>query len=96
MKKIIYGETKEDGSRSFHIVTRGGVCYGRLYDGEWAYVHYNAHQSGIDYMTDMPKKTLLDLVRPCSWQDELGHLREPLLLLVAEGARRDAKVPGSR
>lgn len=56
VKKIIYGETKEDGSRSFHIVTRGGVCYGRLYDGEWAYVHYNAHQSGIDYMTDMPKR----------------------------------------
>lgn len=63
VKKIIYGETNEDGSHSFHIVTRGGACYGRLYDGEWAYVHYNAHQSGTDYMTDVPKKTLLDLVR---------------------------------
>lgn len=62
MKKIIYGEMKED-SRSFHIVTRGGACYGRLYDDEWAYVHYKAHQSGTDYMTDVPKKTLLDLVR---------------------------------
>ena len=89
MKKIIYGETKED-SRSFHIVTRGGACYGRLYDDEWAYVHYKAHQSGTDYMTDVPKKTLLDLVRG----DELGHLREPLRLLVAEGTRRDTEVPG--
>lgn len=64
MKKIIYGTAKEDdGSRSFHIVTRGGACYGRLYEDEWAYVHYKAHQSGTDYMTDVPKKTLMDLVR---------------------------------
>lgn len=68
MKKIVVEKiARVDGDykyHNFHIVTRGGACYGRLYDGcEWAYVHYTAHKSGIDYMVDMPKKDVMALVR---------------------------------
>ena len=62
MRKIVYGKMM-DGYRYFHIITRGGACYGRFYEGDWAYVHYRSHINGTDYMQDMPKKEVLDVVR---------------------------------
>lgn len=64
MRKIVYGKMTSDGYRNFHVVTHGGDCYGRFYeDSDWAYVHYRSHRSGTDYMQDMPKKEVLDVVR---------------------------------
>ena len=70
MKRIVYSDRK-DGFRNFHIVTHGGACYGRFYeDSEWAYVHYESHQSGTTWMQDMPKKEVLKLVRgKQNWAD---------------------------
>ena len=63
MRKIVYGKMA-DGYQNFHMVTHGGACYGRFYeDSDWAYVHYHSHKSGTDYMQDMPKKEVLDVVR---------------------------------
>lgn len=64
MRKIVYGKARPDGYRNFHIVTRGGSCYGRIYEGtEWAYVHYTSHADGTTYMQDVPQKVLMAVVR---------------------------------